>query len=122
MAGWLLATMEPHISKIMTYQDTARQMWTKAEKLYGKKKNYSHIFQIQLELQFIKQRPNQTVSELFSLLQEKTDELKMYRPPTSDLEEIQRREEQDDVFRFLASLDSSYKTFRSQILLAYELP
>jgi gag-polypeptide of LTR copia-type len=24
VAGWLLATMEPHIAKIMTYQDTAQ--------------------------------------------------------------------------------------------------
>jgi hypothetical protein len=55
-------------------------------------------------------------------LQEKTDEWKLYRPPTADLEELQQREEQDEVFRFLASLDSSYETVRSQILLAPELP
>jgi hypothetical protein len=44
VARWLLATMEPHIVKIMTYQNTAQQMWSKTERLYGKKKNYSHIF------------------------------------------------------------------------------
>jgi hypothetical protein len=65
VAGWLLATMEPHITKIMTYQNTTQQMWSKAEKLYGKKKNYSHIFQIQQELQLIKQRPNQSIFDLF---------------------------------------------------------
>jgi hypothetical protein len=58
----------------------------------------------------------------FSLLQEKTDELKLYRPPTADLEELQQREKQDEVFRFLASLDSSYETVRSHILLGPELP
>jgi gag-polypeptide of LTR copia-type len=119
---WLLATMEPHITKIMTYQNTAPQMWSKVEKLYGKKKNYSHIFQIQQELQLIKQQPNQSIFDLFSLLQEKIDELKLYRPPTANLEELQQREELDEVFRFLASLDSSYETVRSQILLALDLP
>jgi hypothetical protein len=88
MARWLLATMEPHIAKIMTYQNTAQQIWSKAEKLYGKKKNYSHIFQIQQELQFIKQQPNQSISDIFSLLQEKNDELKLYIPPTAILEEL----------------------------------
>jgi hypothetical protein len=64
------------------------QIWSKAEKLYGKKKNYSHIFQIQQELQFIKQQPNQSISDIFSLLQEKNDELKLYIPPTAILEEL----------------------------------
>jgi hypothetical protein len=48
--------------------------------------------------------------------------LKLYRPPTADLEVLQRREEQDEVFCFLASLDLSYETVRSQILLAPDLP
>jgi gag-polypeptide of LTR copia-type len=71
VAAWLLATMEPHIVKIMTYQDTTRQMWEKAEKLYGKRKNYSHVYRLQRELQQIKQQPNQSISEIFALLQEK---------------------------------------------------
>jgi gag-polypeptide of LTR copia-type len=122
VADWLLATMEPHIVKIMTYQGTAQAMWEKAKKMYGKKKNYSYIYQLQQEIQQIKQQPNQSVSEMFSLLQEKSDELKLYRPLTSDLKEIQLREEQDEVFRFLASLDPSYETVRSQLLLQPELP
>jgi hypothetical protein len=60
-----------------------------------RKKNYSYIYQLQQEIQQIKQQPNQSVSELFSVLQEKSDELKLYRPPTFDLEELQLREEQD---------------------------
>jgi gag-polypeptide of LTR copia-type len=79
VAGWLLATMEPYIAKIMTYQNTVRQMWEKAEKLYGKRKNHSHVYRLQQELHQIKQQPNQSISEIFALLQEKTDELKLYR-------------------------------------------
>jgi macrodomain Ter protein organizer (MatP/YcbG family) len=93
VSDWLLATMEPHIAKIMTYQNTARQMWEKAEKLYGKRKNHSHVYRLQQELHQIKQQPNQSISKIFALLQEKADELKLYRPPTSDPEEISKREE-----------------------------
>jgi hypothetical protein len=38
------------------------------------------------------------------------------------LEEIQKRKEHDDIFRFLASLDQSYEVVRSQILLLPDLP
>jgi nitrate/nitrite-specific signal transduction histidine kinase len=59
-------------------------MWDKTERLYGKRKNHSHIYQLQQELHQSKQQPNQPVSEILSLLQEKIDELKLYRPPTVD--------------------------------------
>jgi hypothetical protein len=63
---------------------------------------------------------------LFSLLQEKSDELKLYRSPTSDLQPLTwrkfNREEQDEVFKFLASLDPSYEAVRSHLLLQLELP
>jgi hypothetical protein len=85
------------------------------------KKNYSHVYQLQHELQRIKQQPNQIVSETFVVLQEKT-ELRLYRPPTTDPDEILKREEQDEIFRFLACLNSSYESVRSQILLIPDLP
>jgi gag-polypeptide of LTR copia-type len=58
VAGWLLATMDPHIIKIITYQDTNRQIWEKTKKLYDKRKNHSHVYRLQQELQQIKQQPN----------------------------------------------------------------
>jgi hypothetical protein len=53
-------------------------MWKKAEQLYDKKKNHSHVYILQQKFQQIKQQPNQTISELFVAFQEKTDELKLY--------------------------------------------
>jgi hypothetical protein len=41
----------------------------------------------------------------------------LYQHPTSDSEEIYKRGEQDDIFRFLANLDSTHESFYSQILL-----
>jgi hypothetical protein len=46
----------------------------------------------------------------------------MYIPQTTNLEELQKREEEDKTFQFLASLDSSYEVLRSQILLSEDLP
>jgi hypothetical protein len=48
-------------------------------------------------------------------------ELKLYKPPMNDLEEAQKREEQDKVFEFLAIFEPSYDSTRSQILLMLEL-
>jgi hypothetical protein len=48
--------------------------------------------------------------------------LKLYRPPVNDLEEAQKRKDQDEVFEFLAILEPSYDSVRSRILLMSELP
>jgi hypothetical protein len=50
------------------------------------------------------------------------EEIRMYRSQTTNLEELQKREEEDKTFQFLASLESSYEVSRSQILLSEDLP
>jgi hypothetical protein len=50
----------------------------------------------------------------------KYEELKLYRPPTTDLNVLQEREETNRVYTFLAALDSSYEPIRAQILLSTE--
>ncbi|XP_078169457.1 uncharacterized protein LOC144563864 [Carex rostrata] len=119
---WLLTTMEPKVFDLLSYKNTALEIWQRAEQLYGHRKNYSHIYQIQRDYQQAKQKQGQPTMELYGYLQKKKDELRIYRPPTTDLAEIQKREEQYDIFQFLASLDSTYEAVRSQILLLAELP
>jgi hypothetical protein len=46
----------------------------------------------------------------------------VYRPPTANIDEIKRRQEQDEIFLFLTKLDPSYEAVRSQILLMSDLP
>jgi hypothetical protein len=48
------------------------------------------------------------------------NKLKLYRPPTTDLSVLQKREETDQVYTFLAALDPSYETVRAQVLLSTE--
>ena len=118
---WLLATMEPQVSDLLSYKNTALEIWERAEQLYGHRKNYSHIYQIKNEIHLAKQQGQPTMS-YYGYIQKKKDELRVYRPPTTDLAEIEKREKQDDVFEFLAGLDSTYEAVRSQILLLAELP
>jgi hypothetical protein len=62
--------MEPRVSDILSYKDTALEIWQRAEKLYGHKKNYTHIYQIQREMQQAKQQ-GQPAMNLFGFLQKK---------------------------------------------------
>jgi hypothetical protein len=89
--------------------------------LYNKKKNYAHIYQLKLELQQIKQHGH-SIAEINNQMQKKRDKLRIYRPLTSDLQEIHKRQQQDEIFAFLVCLDSSYEVVRSQNLLMPELP
>jgi hypothetical protein len=50
------------------------------------------------------------------------EELKQYRPTASTVDEYFKREEQDKVFLFLASLTSKYEEVKRDILMRAELP
>jgi hypothetical protein len=65
---------------------------------------------------------NLTITEWLNHIEKKRDEIQLYKPTTTNLEELQKRADQDDIFQFLESLDSSYETLRSQILLSEDLP
>jgi hypothetical protein len=105
----------------MTYQNTSQQIWDKAAARFARKKNFARVYQIQQEIQQL-QHAGKTTSQLFNEIQQKRDEIKVYRPTTGDLDELKRREEQDEIFIFLAKLDDSYESVRSQILLSIDLP
>jgi hypothetical protein len=50
----------------------------------------------------------------------KYEELKLYRPNTTDLKVLQERDEMDRIYTFLAALEPSYEPIRAQILLSTE--
>lgn len=55
------------------------------------------------------------LTALFSKLED-------YQPPTTDLEILRQRQEDEKVFVYLAALDQTYEQIRSQILLGAKLP
>jgi DNA repair exonuclease SbcCD ATPase subunit len=84
--------------------------------------NSVRIYQLQIEIHQARQQPNQSITELLNHIEKKREEIRMYRPQTTNLEELQKREEKDKTFQFLASLVSSYEVLRSQIHLSEDLP
>jgi ribonuclease HII len=46
VCSWLVATIEPHISELWSYQNSAQAMWEMIRKLFSKKKNYAHIYNL----------------------------------------------------------------------------
>jgi hypothetical protein len=59
---------------------------------------------------------SKTVSELIGQVKSKYQELKVYRPFTTDLAVLQERDELDQIYTFLDALDLSYDSIRAQIL------
>jgi gag-polypeptide of LTR copia-type len=113
VTSWLLNSMEPAIADIYMCAGSAQAIWEKVEKRFGQKNNHARIFHLQIELHQAKKQLNQTITEWLNFIEKKRDEIRLYRPSTTDLDELQKRADQDDIFQFLASLDSSYENLRS---------
>lgn len=50
------------------------------------------------------------------------NEVDIYKPHTTDANELLKRAEEDKVFQLLASLGPEYEDFRNHILMSLELP
>lgn len=111
-------SLEPKLTENF-YCETAAELWQEIEGQFSNQKNHSQVYQLQREIAQISQE-NRDISELIGLVKAKYEELKVYRPPTTDLNVLREREETDRVYTFLAALDSSYEAIKAQILLSTE--
>jgi hypothetical protein len=101
----------------------AQAIWQKIEKKFWQKNNHTRIFQLQIELYQEKKVTQSNNHRMVKLHREKNEMKSNYTDQaTTDLKELQTRADQDDIFQFLTSLDSSYENLRSQILLSKDLP
>ncbi|KAJ4786511.1 01P13-2 [Rhynchospora pubera] len=111
----ILNSLNPQLNEIFVHCETAKELWEAIQDQYNQLSNNSHIFQIKKELVRIVQG-NQTVSQLIGQVKSKYQELKIYRPITTDLFVLQERDELDQIYTFLDALDSSYDNLKAQIL------
>ncbi|KAJ4765488.1 01P13-1 [Rhynchospora pubera] len=109
----ILNSLNPQLNEIFVHCETAKELWEAIQDQYNQQSNNSHIFQMKKELVRIVQG-NQTVSQLIGQVKSKYQELKIYRPITTDL--LQERDELDQIYTFLDALDSSYDNLKAQIL------
>jgi gag-polypeptide of LTR copia-type len=118
---WILASIEPKLSKMFLYSKSAKELWEKLESMYGQRNNYSYIYQLKQQIYGAK-KENKSHTDHLVELTAKFDELDKYLPPTTNLAEIEKRRHHDKIYIYLGSLDSSYEAVRSQILLSSEFP
>ncbi|XP_078159026.1 uncharacterized protein LOC144554589 isoform X2 [Carex rostrata] len=120
--NWLFNSMHPEIYDIFSYSETAAILWTKLKEMYGRSNNVSRVFELQQNLAKCKKEPNQSVTEHLGKMTKQWEELRLYRPVSSEVNDYIKREEQDRILLYLASLGSEFEEARRSILLRPELP
>jgi hypothetical protein len=85
----LVMSMEPTVADLFMTADTAHELWEAVKNMYGQQKNFSHIYRLMQEIQQEKQG-SRSNTEYLGALKKKKDELRTYRPVTTDLTTIQK--------------------------------
>jgi gag-polypeptide of LTR copia-type len=111
----ILNSLHSQLTKIFVHYETSKELWDAITDQHSNQSNNSHVFQIKKDITQITQG-SKTVSELIGQVKSKYQELKLYRPVTTDLSVLQERDELDQIYTFLDALDSSYDSIQAQIL------
>jgi gag-polypeptide of LTR copia-type len=111
----ILNSLNSQLLEIFVHYESAKELWDAITDQHSNQSNNSHIFQIKKEITQMTQG-SKTVSELIEQVKSKYQELKVYRPFTTDLAVLQERDELDQIYTFLDALDLSYDSIRAQIL------
>jgi hypothetical protein len=91
---------------LFVHCETAFELWKEIEGQHSNQKNYYHIFQLKQEITKITHE-GRAIPKLIGMVRAKYEEIKTYRPITTDLAVLQEREEHDRVYTLLAALNSS---------------
>ncbi|RVW45971.1 Retrovirus-related Pol polyprotein from transposon TNT 1-94 [Vitis vinifera] len=113
--------MERNIAEIFSYSESSLDLWEALRDMYGNQNNSARIFQIQQEVNALRQDGRPFVS-LLGNFKSLWSELEVYRPHTVDPVVLKKRTEEDRVFQVLASLGSEFEDLRCHILMSPELP
>ena len=119
--SWILNSMERNIAEIFSYSESSLDIWEALRDMYGNQNNSARIFQIQQEVNALRQDGRPFVS-LLGNFKSLWSELEVYRPHTVDPVVLKKRTEEDRVFQVLASLGSEFEDLRCHILMSPELP
>jgi hypothetical protein len=79
----ILNSLEPPLSEIF-YCATTYELWQTIENQFSNKNNYSQIYQLKIEIAQISQY-SKDIPELIGHVRAKYEEIKLYRPPVTDL-------------------------------------
>ena len=104
--------MKSNVSDLFLFHTTTFDLWEGVQTMYGQQNNISHIYRLRQEIQQ-EQQDSRTNTQYFGALKKKADELKTYRPPTTDPMILQNRVEEDEIIQSLSSINPSYEALRS---------
>jgi gag-polypeptide of LTR copia-type len=120
--NWLFNSMQLEIYDIFSYSETTKILWDKLKEMYGRSNNAARVFELQQSLAKCKKKPNQSVTDHLSKMTKQWEELRLYRPVSSEVNDYIQREEQDRILLYLASLGPEFEDVKCSILLRPELP
>ncbi|RVW70112.1 Retrovirus-related Pol polyprotein from transposon RE1 [Vitis vinifera] len=98
--SWILNSMERNIAEIFSYSESSLDLWEALRDMYGNQNNSARIFQIQQEVNALRQDGRPFVS-LLGNFKSLWSELEVYRPHTVDPVVLKKRTEEDRVFQCL---------------------
>jgi hypothetical protein len=112
-------SLEPQLFETLCYYETAAKLWQEIENQHSNQKIHSQIYHLKQKIIKITQK-SRDVPTLIGHVRAKYEELKLYRPNTTDLKVLQERDEMDRIYTFLAALEPNYELIRAWILLLTE--
>jgi len=117
----LHSSLSPSILEAYSYCESAKDLWSTLNKIYGYISNLCRVFEIKKFINILSQEDEEFTVHLgkFRAL---WSELEMLRPQSVDPEVLIERREQDKVFGLLLTLSPAYSALIQHILRSEKLP
>ncbi|XP_042968977.1 uncharacterized protein LOC122301646 [Carya illinoinensis] len=116
---WLLNSISPSIANSLEYHTDPRAVWVDLSSRFCHGNN-ARIYQLKRALSSLQQTTN-SVHEYYNQIKQLWDELGHLQRNT-DLKDLQKQVEDEQVFQFLLGLNDSFASLRTQILAMDPLP
>ena len=114
-------SLDPAILDAYSYCESAKELWDTLKKVYGNISNLSRVYEVKHALNHLVQEDMEFTKHL-GKFRSLWSELEMLRPSTTDVDELNKRREQDKVFGLLLTLNPAYQGLIQHLLREESLP
>ncbi|KAL0734178.1 hypothetical protein Bca4012_010388 [Brassica carinata] len=114
-------SLDPAILDAYSYCESAKELWDTLKKVYGNISNLSRVYEVKHALNHLVQE-DMEFSKHLGKFRSLWSELEMLRPSTTDVDELNKRREQDKVFGLLLTLNPAYQGLIQHLLREESLP
>ncbi|KAL0723142.1 hypothetical protein Bca4012_037741 [Brassica carinata] len=117
----LHGSLEPALLDAYSYCESAKELWDSLKKVYGNNSNLNRVFEVKREINNLVQDEMEFTKHL-GRFRSLWSDLEMFRPSTTDPDELNKRREQDKVFGLCLTLNPAYGGLIKHLLRDEELP